>query len=108
MIKDSIEKLIRENGYKNIKVEVNGVIQDEGEGVRFDNGITIIGKQELQDKSAEYINGFVSSSLEIKRSMGVMYSQKALISLESLEDIEKLSQALKQGRARKIISKEQY
>ena len=108
MIKDAIENMIRAKGYEGIKVEVEGVIQEEGEGVRFEDGITIIGTQELQGKSIEYVNGFVSSSLEIKRSMGVMYSQKALISLESMDDMEKLEQALKQGRARKIISKSQY
>ena len=108
MIKDAIENMIRAKGYEGIKVEVEGVIQEEGEGVRFEEGITIIGTQELQGKSTDYVNGFVSSSLEIKRSMGVMYSQKALISLESIDDMEKLEQALKQGRARKIISKSQY
>ena len=108
MIKDAIEQMIREKGYEGVSVEVDGVIQGEGEGVRFENGITIIGTDELQNKSADYIDGYVSSSIELKRSMGVMYSQKALISLESIDDTEKLRQALKQGRARKIISKAQY
>ena len=108
MIKDAIEKMIRAKGYEGIKVEIDGVIQKEGDGVSFEDGLTIIGNQEIQNKSAEYVNGFVSSSLEIKRSMGVMYSQKALISLESIEEFDKLVQAIKQGRARKIISKQQY
>ena|GEM_PF-4321081 len=108
MIKDAIEQMIREKGYEGVSVEVDGVIQEEGEGVRFENGITIIGTEELQNQSATYIDGYVSSSIELKRSMGVMYSQKALISLESIDDAEKLRQALKQGRARKIISKAQY
>ena len=108
MIKDAIEQMIREKGYEGVSVEVDGVIQEEGEGVRFENGITIIGADELQNKSADYIDGYVSSSVELKRSMGVMYSQKALISFESIDDPEKLRQALKQGRARKIISKAQY
>ncbi len=108
MIKDAIEQMIREKGYEGVSVEVDGVIQGEGEGVRFENGITIIGTEELQNQSATYIDGYVSSSIELKRSMGVMYSQKALISLESIDDTEKLRQALKQGRARKIISKAQY
>lgn len=108
MIKNAIEDMIRAKGYEGVTVEVDGVIQEEGEGVSFENGMTIIGTEELQNKSAEYIDGFVSSSIELKRSMGVMYSQKALISLESIDDTEKLRQALKQGRARKIISKAQY
>ncbi|WP_372520647.1 HD-GYP domain-containing protein [Candidatus Ruminimicrobiellum ovillum] len=108
MIKYAIEQMIREKGYEGVSVEVDGVIQEEGEGVRFENGITIIGTEELQNQSATYIDGYVSSSIELKRSMGVMYSQKALINLESIVNIESLRQALKQGRARKIISKAQY
>ena len=123
MIKDAIEQMIREKGYEGVSVEVDGVIQEEGEGVRFDKGITIIGTEELQNQSATYIDDYVSSSIELKRTVGVMYSQKALISLEGLEKdfenkekdskkleeyLEKLKQALYQGRARKIISKTQY
>lgn len=123
MIKDAIEQMIREKGYEGVSVEVDGVIQEEGEGVRFDKGITIIGTEELQNQSATYIDAYVSSSIELKRTVGVMYSQKALISLEGLEKdfenkekdskkleeyLEKLKQALYQGRARKIISKTQY
>ena len=108
MIKDAIEQMIKEKGYDGVSVEVDGVIQEEGEGVRFDKGITIIGTEELQNKSADYIDGYVSSSIELKRTVGIMYSQKALISLESIDDAEKLKQALYQGRARKIMSKSQY
>jgi len=108
MLKEAIEKIIKAKGYEGIKVEVEGVIQEDGEGISFEDGITIIGNQELQGKSAEYVSGFISSSMEIKRSMGVMYSQKAFIGLESIKETEKLETALKQGRARKIISKEQY
>ena len=123
MIKNAIEQMIREKGYEGVSVEVDGVIQEEGEGVRFDKGITIIGTEELQNQSATYIDAYVSSSIELKRTVGVMYSQKALISLEGLEKdfenkekdskkleeyLEKLKQALYQGRARKIISKTQY
>lgn len=130
MIKDAIEQMIREKGYEGVSVEVDGVIQEEGEGVRFENGITIIGADELQNKSADYIDGYVSSSIELKRTVGVMYSQKALISLEKLEKdfeesssketdpeklkkikeeyLEKLKKALYQGKARKIITLDQY
>ena len=107
-IKEAVESMLREKGYEGISVEVEGVIQEEGTGIRFDRGITIIGTQELQNKTAEYVDGYVTSSVEIKRAVGMMYSQKALISLESIDDIEKLKQALTQGRARKIISKNQY
>nr|MCR4663595.1 HD domain-containing protein [Endomicrobiaceae bacterium] len=109
VLKEAIEEMIREKGYKGIKVEVEGVIQEEGqEGISFEDGITIIGSKEIEGKSAEYITDYVSSSIEIKRSMGIMYSQKAFISLESITETEKLEKAIKQGRARKIISKEQY
>ena len=108
MIKNAIEQMIREKGYEGVTVEVDGVTRGEGEGVSFDRGIMIIGNEELENKSAEYIDGYISSSIELKRTVGVMYSQKALISLESIDDTEKLKQALYQGRARKIISKDQY
>ena len=108
MIKNAIEQMIREKGYEGVTVEVDGVTRGEGEGVSFDRGITIVGNDELENKSAEYIDGYVSSSIELRRTVGIMYSQKALISLESIDDTEKLKQALYQGRARKIISMNQY
>lgn len=108
MLKEEIERLLKTKGIEQVKVEVEGIIVEQAEGLRFEEGITVIGSQELQGQSAEYINDYVSSSLEIKRSMGLMYSQKALISLESIKELEQLEQSLKQARARKIISKEQY
>ena len=63
-IKNAIEQMIREKGYDGVTVEVDGVIREEGEGVSFDKGITIIGNDELEHKTAEYIDGYISSSIE--------------------------------------------
>ena len=109
VLKETIETMIRSKGYKGINVEIEGVIEEKGkEGISFEDGITIIGSKEIEGKSAQYISEYVTSSVEIKRSLGVMYSQKAFISLESIKETEKLESALNQARARKIISKEQY
>ncbi|MBO7431957.1 MAG: hypothetical protein J6U02_03565 [Elusimicrobia bacterium] len=109
ILKETIETMIRNKGYEGINIEVEGVIEEKGrDGISFEDGITIIGSKEIEEKSAEYISEYITSSVEIKRSMGVMYSQKAFVSLQSLKDTDKLETAIKQARARKIISKEQY
>ena len=109
VLKETIETMIRNKGYKGINIEVEGVIEEKGrDGISFEDGITVIGSKEIEGKSAEYISEYITSSVEIKRSMGVMYSQKAFVSLESIKETDKLESALNQARARKIISKEQY
>lgn len=107
-IKSEIEKMLSKQGADNITIEVDGVMYGQQEGISFEDGITIIGMQELKGKSSEYINGYVTSALEIKRSMAISYGQKMIISLESINEKEKLYKALTEGKTRKIISEQQY
>ncbi len=108
-IKEKIENIIEARGFNNITVDIEGVMFEQTTDVlRFEKGLTIINEQELKNKKLEYINRYINSSVEIKRSVGVMCSQKALISLEKIDNLETLKKALTEGRARKIITLEQY
>ena len=107
-IKEEIEKAIRAKTGKRVSVEVEGIIQDNKEGLRFEEGITKINEEEIKGKTGEYIKGYMASVMEIKRAMGIMYSQKAVVSLENIDGKDKVKEALKNGSVRKIISKEQY
>ena len=107
-IKEEIEKAIRAKTGKRVSVEVEGIIEDNKEGLRIEEGITKINEEEIKGKTGEYIKGYMASVMEIKRAMGVMYSQKAVVSLENIEGKDKVKEALSNGSVRKIISKEQY
>ena len=107
-ISAQIEKQLSKHGSANVKIRVESVIYGQEEGLSFEDGITVVGINELEGKSAQYISEYVTSAIEIKRSMAVTYGQKTIISLESIEETEKLKQALRSGKVRKIISQKQY
>ena len=65
---------------------------------------------ELRGKTSKQVQAFITSALEIKRAIGIMYGQKTIVGLGEMgeEDIGKLKLAMENGRARKVITKEQY
>ena len=89
------------------KVETDGIIKRRGVGIEVSDDILEIGEMELQGKTQQQVNEFISSALEVKRAMGIMYSQKTIIDLKKLTGTE-LLKAIENGRARKVITEEQY
>ena len=83
-------------------------MEEQIEGITFEEGVIKIRKKEMEGKTAKYVEGYIASVVEINKAMGEMYSQKAVISLEGIEEKEKLRQAIGNGKARKIISEKQY
>jgi len=89
------------------QVEIDGIIKKIGTGIEVSDDILEIGEIELQGKTQQQVNEFISSALEVKRAMGIMYSQKTIIDLKKLTGSE-LLKAVENGRARKVVTEEQY
>ena len=78
-----------------------------GTGIEMNNGLLEIGEIELQGKTPQQIKEYITTALEVKRALGIMYGQKTIIDLKSLTGTA-LIKAVENGRARKVITEEQY
>ena len=105
--KDIIE-MLKANGEDIDKIQTQGIITKDGQGISVSEDIIEIGEMELEGKSPAERRQFIASSLEVKRAMGIMYGQKTIIDLKSVTDPEKLKATIYNGRARKVISIDQF
>jgi RNAse (barnase) inhibitor barstar len=109
-LKQSVMEILKSSGQQIDDIETQGIVTKQGEGIEVKEGIIEIGEMELKGKTSQQIKEFITSSLEINRATGIMYGQKTIIGLEYIgaSDINKLKSAIENGRARKVITKEQY
>ena len=90
------------------KIEIDGIIIiKNGNGIGINDGLLEIGEMNLYDKTQQEIKEFMLSALEVKNTISIMYSQKIIIDLKTLSGL-KLLKAIENGRARKVITEEQY
>lgn len=117
-LKKSVKEMLNAMGEQIDEVETQGIVRKDGEGIEIKEGVIEIGEMSLKGKTSQQIKEFITSSLEINRATGIMYGQKTIIDLghdESIKivsnddnNLEKLKLAIENGRARKVITKEQY
>jgi len=107
-IKEEIKKILNKEGIEADEIETEGIVRTSEEGIGIKEGLLEIGEMELEGKTAKQINTFITSSLEVKRAIGIMFAQKTIVGLESITDINKLKIAIENGRTRKVITEEQY
>ena len=107
-IKEEIKKILNKEGIEADEIETEGIVRTSKEGIGIKEGLLEIGEMELEGKTAKQINTFITSSLEVKRAIGIMFAQKTIVGLESITDINKLKIAIENGRTRKVITEEQY
>jgi len=107
-IKEEIKKILNKEGIEADEIETEGIVRTSKEGIGIKDGLLEIGEMELEGKTAKQINTFITSSLEVKRAIGIMFAQKTIVGLESITDINKLKIAIENGRTRKVITEEQY
>jgi hypothetical protein len=94
-------------------IEIDGIIRRNGDGIGINGGLLEVGEMELfgtrldQYKSPEEITKFMLSALEVKRATGITFGQKTIIDLKQLSGQDLLT-ALENGRARKVITEEQF
>ena len=101
-----IKQALKEMGIEGeIGADTDSVIRKQGQGIELNQGILEIGETELKGKTPEQITRFIRSALEVKRAIGIMYGQKTIIDLKSLQTTSALIKAV---RARKVITEEQY
>ena len=103
-----IKKALQEMGLtQTANTETEGVVMVSGSGMEMNNGLLEIGEIELEGKTPEQIKEYITSALEVKRAIGIMYGQKTIIDLKSLTG-SALIKAIENGRARKVITESQY
>ena len=109
-LKQSVIEMLKASGEQIDDIETQGIVIKQGEGIEVKEGIIEIGEMELEGKTIQQIKDFITSSLEINRAIGIMYGQKTIIGLEymGVSDVDKLKSAIENGRARKVITTEQY
>lgn len=107
-LETDIKTMLAMSGIKAEKTETESVMKSPGETIELNDGILEIGSDILETGRYELINAFLSSCLEIKNAVGIMYGQKTIIGLKTVTDSEKLRAAVYNGRARKVISRNQY
>ena len=107
-IKEEIKKILNKEGIEADEIETEGIVRTSKEGIGIKEGLLEIGEMELEGKTAKQINTFITSSLEVKRAIGIMFAQKTIVGLESITDVNKLKIAIENGRTRKVITEEQY
>ncbi|MBR3627816.1 MAG: hypothetical protein IKN42_03085 [Elusimicrobia bacterium] len=101
--KKDLKSLLSING----QIEIDGIIRRNENGIEINDGILEIGEMELHGKTQQQINEFIMSTLKLKKTIGIMYSQKTIIDLKKMTNTE-LLKAIENGRARKVITEEQY
>ena len=109
-LKNAVMEMMRASGEQVDDVETQGIVTKQGEGIEVKEGIIEIGEMELEGKTIQQVREFITSSLEINRATGIMYGQKTIVGLEYIgaSDVKKLESVIENGRARKVITIEQY
>ncbi|MBR3627768.1 MAG: hypothetical protein IKN42_02840, partial [Elusimicrobia bacterium] len=103
-----IKEALQEMGLtETSNTETEGVVMIDGVGIEINNGLLEIGEIELEGKTPQQIKEYITTALEIKRALGIMYGQKTIIDLKNLTG-SALIKAVENGRARKVITEEQY
>ncbi|WP_413853717.1 hypothetical protein [Candidatus Ruminimicrobium bovinum] len=77
----------------------------KGSDIIFEEGIMIV--KELKGQSRQEIMEEFKKLSEVKQAIGITLADKMIISLEDIKDIEKLNTAIKNGKARKVITRQQ-
>jgi len=91
------------------EIETEGIIKRSGESIGINEGVLEVGAMDLAGKTLMQQKDFMLSALEVKRVIGIMYGQKVIVGLENIgSDINNLRVAIENGRARKVITAEQY
>ena len=91
------------------EIETEGIIKRSGESIGINEGVLEVGAMDLAGKTLMQQKDFMLSALEVKRVIGIMYGQKVMVGLENIgSDINNLRVAIENGRARKVITAEQY
>lgn len=102
-IKNEVKSILSIQG----NIEIEGIVRRNGDGIGINDGLLEIGNMEFEKIQASQIKEFELSCLEIKHVLGIMCGEKTLIDLKSLSQ-EELLTAIESGRARKVITLEQY
>ena len=108
LLNRDIIEMLKANGENVDEIQAQAMVTKSGEGISITDDIIEIGEMEIAGKTPSQMKQFIASALEIKRVMGIMYGQKTIIDLKSVTDMEKLRATVYNGRARKVISKEQF
>ena len=120
VLEDLVKSSLRANAKQSaINIKFDIVVEDKDyvkekqkdknfkdSNIIFENGMIIVNKIEGQTRS-EIIKEFKELSAA-KQTIGITMADKMIISLESVKDKENLKKAINNGKARKVITVEQY
>ena len=79
-----IKKALQEMGVTQTpNTETEGVVSVSGTGIEMNNGLLEIGEIELEGKTPQQIKEYITTALEVKRALGIMYGQKTFARIKT-------------------------